>query len=1189
VTATYNGDANFTASTATAAQTVNQGSTVATVTSVPNPSVSGQAVTITASVAAVAPATGIPTGTITFDIAGGSTMTATVDATGVAAVTTSALSVGSHTVTATYNGDANFTASSGTAAQTVNQGSTVATVTSVPNPSVSGQAVTISASVAAVAPATGIPTGTVTFAIAGGSTLTATVDATGVAAVTTSELTAGSHTITATYTGDVNFAGSTATGTQTVNQGSTTTTVASAPNPSVAGQAVTITASVTAAAPATGTPTGTVVFSFAGGTTLTATVNASGVASVTTSSLTVGSHAITAAYSGDANFTASTGTGTQTVNQGSTVTTVASVPSPSVFGQAVTISASVAPVAPAAGIPSGTVTFTIANGPTLTATADGSGVASVTTSTLSVGSHEVAAAYSGDTSFTGSTGAGTQIVNQGSTATTVASVPSPSVFGQAITITASVAPVAPAAGHPTGTVTFTIANGPTLTGTVDGSGVASVTTSALSAGSHSVTAAYSGDASFTASTGTTTQTVNPAATVLALASTPNPSVYGQTATFTASVTAVAPGAGVPSGTVTFTIANGPVLTGTLDASGVATVTTSALSAGSHAITAAYSGSDNFSASTATGTQTVTPKTLTVTGVIVETKTFDNSASATLNLTGAALQGVVGSDDVTLVKSNVSATFADAAAGSAKPVTITGFALAGSAAPNYTLVQPSATGNIISRALIIIPYDQTKTEGDADPILSYQAVGDFATPPTFTGALSREPGESVGQYAITLGTLSAGDNYTIDFRTAHLTIKSGNTPPVASDDTYTATQDTALDVAAPGVLANDTDADHDSVTAAIATAPVHGTVTLNSDGSFHYVPNDGYNGGDSFTYRAMDAQTNSQIATVHISVSKKLEELTLSFAPQVFHTLGAPFTLLDTNAAAAGEKLGGTTITFTVVTNASNGDVLAIQSEGTEAGEIATQDNAVMFGGATFAGWTSSSNNLPQPPQLMIQLHAGTTLDAVQALARSIAFTSTNQSSATRVIEVAVSNDGQGSTNYIEVLINHAPVVGSIREVFAQNSIGHIPVSALLAVASDLDGDEISFVSAAPQSTAGAQVSVVDSTLIYTPAASFIGTDVVQFTVQDSRGGQTTAAIDVHVLATGTLAAFSAGQSTPEGQGKIELYAGAIPGNTYDILVSNDLLHWELLTTVVATEDGLLQFLDEEVARNPHRFYRTRTH
>jgi VCBS repeat-containing protein len=97
--------------------------------------------------------------------------------------------------------------------------------------------------------------------------------------------------------------------------------------------------------------------------------------------------------------------------------------------------------------------------------------------------------------------------------------------------------------------------------------------------------------------------------------------------------------------------------------------------------------------------------------------------------------------------------------------------------------------------------------------------------------------------------------------------SSNTPPQATGDAYIQFgSDTALSVAAPGVLANDHDDDGETLTATKVSGPSHGSVTLNSDGSFTYQPNEDYVGPDSFTYKANDGTADSDTATGTITVA-----------------------------------------------------------------------------------------------------------------------------------------------------------------------------------------------------------------------------------------------------------------------------------------------------------------------------------
>src|SRR5262249_52050993 len=102
-------------------------------------------------------------------------------------------------------------------------------------------------------------------------------------------------------------------------------------------------------------------------------------------------------------------------------------------------------------------------------------------------------------------------------------------------------------------------------------------------------------------------------------------------------------------------------------------------------------------------------------------------------------------------------------------------------------------------------------------------------------------------------------------TVSLTVNAVNDAPVARDDAFSTDEDTPLTVGAPGVLGNDTDADGDSLTAALVSGPAHGTLALNADGSFTYTPAANFSGSDSFTYRASDGTADSNVATVAITV------------------------------------------------------------------------------------------------------------------------------------------------------------------------------------------------------------------------------------------------------------------------------------------------------------------------------------
>src|SRR5206468_8853025 len=145
----------------------------------------------------------------------------------------------------------------------------------------------------------------------------------------------------------------------------------------------------------------------------------------------------------------------------------------------------------------------------------------------------------------------TQTVNNANSSTAAVSSANPSVSGQSVVLTATVSASAPGAGTPGGTVVFKDGGTAISTNTLSG-GVASYTNTTFSVTNHSITVAYTGDASFNTNTSATlTQTVNKASSAVALASSANPSVSGQSVTITATVSAVSPASGTPTGTVTF--------------------------------------------------------------------------------------------------------------------------------------------------------------------------------------------------------------------------------------------------------------------------------------------------------------------------------------------------------------------------------------------------------------------------------------------------------------------------------------------------------------------------------------------------------------------------------------------------------------------------------------------------------------
>ena len=368
----------------------------------------------------------------------------------------------------------------------------------------------------------------------------------------------------------------------------------------VFGQSVTLTATVTSPNGSTTPPSGNVEF-FNGATALgTVLLLPSGSAALNVTTLPVGANTgITAQYLGDTNFGGSTSPPiTVTVDQSLSSTVLIPSTLTPVFGQNVTLSATVQASGLGAGVPTGIVKFL--NGTTTLGTATlQSGTGSIVTSTLALGANSITVQYLGDTNFTGQTSTATPItVGQASTTANITTTPSSPAFGQTVTITAKLVAVSPGTGTPTGTVRFM--NGTTSLGTATlSSGAGSITTSSLPTGTNTITTIYSGDTDFQGSTTSAFVTIGQSASSVSLSvSSANPTA-AQSVTFTAKVSATSPGVGSPTGTVEF-LNNGTSI-GTATLSGGSATLTTSLPIASNSITAQYSGDTNFSSSTSAAT------------------------------------------------------------------------------------------------------------------------------------------------------------------------------------------------------------------------------------------------------------------------------------------------------------------------------------------------------------------------------------------------------------------------------------------------------------------------------------------------------------------------------------------------------------------------------------------------------------
>jgi hypothetical protein len=315
--------------------------------------------------------------------------------------------------------------------------------------------------------------------------------------------------------------------------------------------------------------------------------------------------------------------------------------------------------------------------------------------------------------------------------------------------------------------------------------VATYTTNTLTAGNHTITAAYGGALLFTTSTGTLSGLVVAAdGTSTQVSSTSPTSTYGQTLTFTALVTQASPGGITPTGSVTFTYNSTVLGTGTLNSLGIATFTTASLpaSATAYTITASYTPADaNFTASDSSGTpylQTENPATLTVTASNQVRVYGDLNPTLTVQYSGFVNGDTLATSGVTGAPSlSTAATPTSPVAGSPYSITASAGTLS---ANNYTFNFVNGLLTVNPATLLVTANSASRQYGSANPALTATFSGfkngetlatsgvtgspSLTTPATAMSPVTGSPYSIVAS----AGTLAAS-NYTFNFASGQLTL------------------------------------------------------------------------------------------------------------------------------------------------------------------------------------------------------------------------------------------------------------------------------------------------------------------------------------------------------------------------------------------------------------------------------------
>ena len=560
-----------------------------------------------------------PTGMLSFSLDGGVAVAATCSGvssplTCTAVASTAALSAGTHILSATLAASTNYTAASASGTLLIG-GLTPTIAVNAGSISYGTASATLQARISYAGPTA--PTGTLSFTLDGGSAVPATCTGTSSpmscsALANTASLGAGSHTITATLAASTDYA--TASGSTTLTVGVLTPAV-TVTSESISYGAVdaTLQAQVGFAGPSV--PTGTLSFSLDGGGAFSATCTGTSspitcTASAPAASLAAGTHTIAATLTASTNYAAATAAGSLTV--GGVTPTVNVTPGAISYGTGTaTLQAHV--TYPGQVAPNGTFSFTLDGGSALPAICTGPSspltcTTLISTTSLSAGTHTVAATLTASTDNPAASGSSILTVN---VVTPVLAVkPATISYGTSDTvIQAQVSFTGPSA--PSGTLTFTLDGGTALPASCTGANspltcTAVLPSATLSAGTHSIAAALAGNVNYAAASASSTLTVSKLSPSITIS--PEFTSYGiANTTLQALVSYNGPTA--PTGTVSFTLDDGLALqatcTGTSSPTTCTTVaSTASLTAGLHTVSAALSASTDYTAVSGTGSLTV---------------------------------------------------------------------------------------------------------------------------------------------------------------------------------------------------------------------------------------------------------------------------------------------------------------------------------------------------------------------------------------------------------------------------------------------------------------------------------------------------------------------------------------------------------------------------------------------------------
>jgi hypothetical protein len=642
---------------------------------------------------------------------------------------------------------------------------------------------TIDVSAGASGPVTGVGTWTLSGA-SSGTLATNTFDPGSPIHVSASGLSADTYTLVATYPGDSTFEASSGQASATFEIVSTATTVTVDHSVVAAGKGqVQWTMAVTAAVGGPVTGTGTWTLSGPGGAIATNTFNAASPTNVSASGLAAGVYTLDVTYAGNGSFGPSSGSASATFQIVPTTVTV-TVDHPLVAAGKGQVQFGIDVSAASDGPVTGTGSWTLSgatSGPIATNSFDPGAHFNVSLSGLAADTYTLTVTYPGNQTFGASSGSASTTFAIVPTTTTVTATPTTVLAGSGVVVwTVDVTPASD--GPITGTGTWTLSgasSGPLSTNSFTPGSPFNVTASGLSADTYTLTVTYPGNQTFGASSGSASATFTAQTATVALSSSLNPSVAGQAVTFTATVTGSGP---MPTGTITFKDGSTVLGTATLDSSGTASLSTSALTAGTHPITASYSGNSIYAAADSSGLAQVVnaPQPPVTTAALTPPANGNGWNDTPVSVTLTAVPASGGAPVAGTFYAIDNATCAPGSLGSCSTYTVP-FTIATDGAHTVTFFSVDTLSDFESVKSVAVKIDQVAPATTATPGSAPNGAGWYSTPVTVsfaaTDALSgvdhTEASLDAGPWTIVSGstTVSTDGVHTLLYRSVD---RAGNT-------------------------------------------------------------------------------------------------------------------------------------------------------------------------------------------------------------------------------------------------------------------------------------------------------------------------------------------------------------------------------------------------------------------------------